>query len=80
LSAIARGLAMQPLNQPIEMIDYERQTGQGDQRAKRSARPTDDGWQATFSFRAGFASRLAPPTMREGWRTWPAAASSSPSM
>jgi hypothetical protein len=30
LSASARGLAMQPLNQPIEMIDRERQTGQGD--------------------------------------------------
>ena len=28
LSATARGLAMQPLNQPIEMIDRERQTGQ----------------------------------------------------
>ena len=64
LSAAARGLAMQPLNQPIEMIDRERQTGQGDQWAKRIARLTGDEWQATFSFRAGFASRPAPPSPR----------------
>ena len=64
LSATARGLAMQPLNQPIEMIDRERQTGQGDQWAKRIARLTGDEWQATFSFRAGFASRPAPPSPR----------------
>ena len=64
LSATARGLAMQPLNQPIEMIDRERQTGQGDQWAKRIARLTGDEWQATFSFRAGFSSRPAPPSPR----------------
>ena len=64
LSATTRGLAMQPLNQPIEMIDRERQTGQGHQWAKRIARLTGDEWQATFSFRAGFASRPAPPSPR----------------
>ena len=64
LSATARGLAIQPLNQPIEMIDRERQTGQGDQWAKRIAHLTGDEWQATFSFRAGFASRPAPPSPR----------------
>ncbi len=64
LSATARGLAMQPLNQPIEMIDRERQTGQGDQWARRIARLTGDKWQATFSFRAGVASRPAPPSPR----------------
>jgi hypothetical protein len=46
------------------MIDRERQTGQGDQWAKRIARLTGDEWQATFSFRAGFASRPAPPSPR----------------
>ena len=60
LSAIARGLAMQPLNQPIEMIDRERQSGQINQWAKRIARLTGDEWQATFSFRAGFP--VAPGT------------------
>jgi hypothetical protein len=64
LSATARGLAMQPLNQPIEMIDRERQSGQGAQWAKRIARLTGDERQATFSFRAGFASRPAPPSPR----------------
>ena len=59
-----RGLAMQPLNQPIEMNDRERQYGRGTQWAKRIARLTDDELQATFSFRAGFASRPAPPSPR----------------
>jgi hypothetical protein len=39
LSATTRGLAMQPLNQPIEMIDRERQTGQGHQWAKAHCAP-----------------------------------------
>ncbi len=64
LSATARGLAMQPLNQPIEMIDRERQAGQGDQWAKRIASLTGDDWQATFSFRAGYSSHAAPPSPR----------------
>ena len=64
LSATARGLAMQPLNQPIEMIDRERQLAQGARWAKRIARLTGDEWQATFSFRAGYASNPAPPSPR----------------
>ncbi len=64
LSATARGLAMQPLNQPIEMIDRQRQAGQGDQWAKRIANLTGDDWQATFSFRAGYSSHAAPPSPR----------------
>src|SRR5271166_2764842 len=64
LGATVMGLALQPLNQPIEMIDRERQTGQGDVWAKRIARLTGDDWQATFAFRAGYASRPAPPSPR----------------
>ncbi len=64
LSATARGLALQPLNQPIEMIDRERQTGQGDAWARRIARLTGDDWQATFAFRAGASSKAAPPSPR----------------
>ena len=64
LSATARGIALQPLNQPIEMIDRERQKGQDDQWAKRIASLTGDDWQATFAFRAGYASRPAPPSPR----------------
>ena len=55
---------MQPLNQPIEMIDRERQTGRGDAWAARMARLTGDDWQATFSFRAGFADKSAPASPR----------------
>ncbi len=64
LSATVRGLALQPLNQPIEMIDRERQTGQGDAWARRIARLTGDDWQATFAFRAGASSQAAPPSPR----------------
>jgi hypothetical protein len=64
LSATAYGLAMQPLNQPIEMIDRERQAAQSDQWAKRIANLTGDDWQATFSFRAGYSSHAAPPSPR----------------
>ncbi len=64
LSATAHGMAMQPLNQPIEMIDRERQAGFGATWAARMARLTGDDWQATFSFRAGFASQMAPASPR----------------
>jgi hypothetical protein len=37
LSATAHGIAMQPLNQPIEMIDRERQTGRGKKWEQRIA-------------------------------------------
>ena len=38
LDATSRGMALQPLNQPIEMIDRERQTGAGSAWARRIAR------------------------------------------
>jgi nitroreductase len=64
LSATAQGLAMQPLNQPIEMIDRERRAGRDANWAARMARLTGEDWQATFSFRAGFASQAAPASPR----------------
>ncbi len=64
LDATSRGMAMQPLNQPIEMIDRKRQTGAGSDWARRVARLTGDEWQATFAFRAGFSSSLAGPSPR----------------
>jgi hypothetical protein len=42
---------MQPLNQPIEMVDREREMGHGTLWAKRMSQLRND-WQATFSFRA----------------------------
>jgi hypothetical protein len=64
LSATAQGVAMQPLNQPIEMIDRERRAGRGANWAARMARLTGEDWQATFSFRAGIASQAAPASPR----------------
>jgi hypothetical protein len=64
LRATASGVAMQPLNQPIEMIDRERQAGLGAAWGARMARLTGEDWQATFAFRAGLASELAPPSPR----------------
>jgi hypothetical protein len=55
---------MQLLNQPIEMIDRERQAGLGAAWGARMARLTGEDWQATFAFRAGLASELAPPSPR----------------
>jgi hypothetical protein len=64
LRATAQGLAMQPLNQPIEMIDRERRAGRGANWAARMAQFTGEEWQATFSFRAGFASQAARASPR----------------
>ena len=64
LSATVQGIAMQPLNQPIEMIDRERQTGRGRGWAARLAQLTGNDWQATFSFRVGYPSQVAPASPR----------------
>jgi hypothetical protein len=64
LDATLRGMALQPLNQPIEMIDRERQTGAGSSWARRVAGLTGEDWQATFSFRAGYSSTKAGPSPR----------------
>ena len=64
LDATVRGMALQPLNQPIEMIDRERQTGAGSAWAQRIAGLTGDDWQTTFAFRAGFSSTQASPSPR----------------
>jgi hypothetical protein len=68
LSATARGIAMQPLNQPIEMIDRERQTGRNRDWEARLAHLTGPDWQATFAFRAGYASQTAPASPRRRLR------------
>ncbi len=68
LSATAHGIAMQPLNQPVEMADRERQTGRGRAWAARLAQLTGGDWQAMFSFRAGFPSEAAPASPRRRLR------------
>jgi nitroreductase len=64
LGAIAHGVAMQPVNQPIEMIDRERAAGRSDVWNRRMAQLTSDDWQATFSFRAGIPTDDAPLSPR----------------
>ncbi len=66
LDATLSGVALQPVNQPIERIDRERQLGLGDQTALRIAELTGPDWQATFSFRAGLCGRsgVASPRRR----------------
>jgi hypothetical protein len=64
LSATVLGMALQPLNQPIEMIDRELQLGAGRSWHRRLAALTGDDWQATFSFRAGYGVAVSPASPR----------------
>ncbi len=64
LNATLNGVALQPVNQPIERIDRQRQTGGSDDCARRIADLTGPGWQATFSFRAGYSDRQGVPSPR----------------
>jgi hypothetical protein len=64
LTATVAGIGMQPLNQPIEMVDRERQTGRGRRWEGRMTELTGQEWQATFAFRAGWPSEAAPASPR----------------
>ena len=59
LLATELGIAMQPLNQPVEMVDRERQLGKPDAMAQALAAFTGPDWKSTFSFRVGIAERPA---------------------
>jgi len=64
LNATGLGLAMQPLNQPLERIDRERQLGLAPQWERRVAKLVEGGGQATFVFRVGYAAKPAPASAR----------------
>ena len=65
LMATARGLAMQPVNQPVEIVDRERELGQAPRAALALAALTGEaGWKPTFAFRAGVPTRPAGPSPR----------------
>jgi nitroreductase len=65
LMATARGLAMQPINQPVEMVDREREQGKAPRAAEALAALTGDAaWKPTFAFRAGVPTRPAAPSPR----------------
>jgi nitroreductase len=69
LTATSLGVAMQPLNQPAEMVDRERQTGKPPQWRERLASLTGNKeWEPTFFFRAGVPTSEAPPSPRRALR------------
>jgi hypothetical protein len=60
-----RGVAMQPLSQPIERRDRERQLGLPPTFANALAElQQDDSWQAVMPFRLGYPERVALPSPR----------------
>jgi nitroreductase len=65
LAATTMGLAAQPLNQPVEMVDRNQERGRDDHFAsglQSLARAT--AWEATFTFRLGYAKEPAQPSPR----------------
>jgi len=65
LLAASRGLAMQPLNQPVELVDRERALGREPRAAATLASLTGAAdWKPTFAFRMGFPTRAAAPSPR----------------
>jgi hypothetical protein len=65
LEATVRGVAVQPLNQAVELVDRERQLGRPPRIATRLRTVTDDAiGQPTFAFRMGYPTVAAPPSPR----------------
>lgn len=60
LWATTQGIAMQPLNQPVELVDRERQLNKPPHAAQVLAELTGEpAWKPTFAFRAGYPERAA---------------------
>ena len=65
LEGTTRGLAMQPMNHHIEVIDFETSTGGKSSMAARMDLGADwNGWEPIFGFRAGYAAGAAPASAR----------------
>jgi nitroreductase len=65
LAATIQGIAAQPLNQPVEMIDRNAQLGRSDEFAPALAEIAGvTGWEPTFAFRMGYAEGEAPLSPR----------------
>ncbi|MEX0837896.1 MAG: hypothetical protein WD034_00070 [Parvibaculum sp.] len=70
LTASAAGLAMHPLNQPVETLDRERQLGkEAESEARLAAIADEPGWQPTFVFRGGVPTRDAIASARRAVQT-----------
>ena len=69
LALTAQGLAAQPLNQPVEMIDRHQMLGRADEFGPTlTTLASPAGWQPTFVFRLGYATREAPRSPRRPLR------------
>lgn len=65
LLATASGFAAQPMNQPVEMVDRNAMLGRKDHFGPALGKLADmPGWEATFTFRLGYAERQALPSPR----------------
>jgi hypothetical protein len=65
LALTAQGLAAQPLNQPVEMVDRHQMLGRADEFGPAlAALAPAAGWQPTFVFRLGYPNREAPRSPR----------------
>lgn len=64
LQATANGLALQPLNQPVERAVREEQLGLAPDFQARLADLTGSDWTALMTFRAGYPARAAIPSPR----------------
>jgi hypothetical protein len=65
LEATLRGVAMQPMNHHIEVIDHETSSeGKSSVAARLNPDPAWKGWEPIFGFRAGYASGTAPASGR----------------
>jgi nitroreductase len=65
LALTAQGLAAQPLNQPVEVIDRYQMLGRNDDFGPAlAALVRTAGWEPTFVFRLGYARRDAPRSPR----------------
>jgi hypothetical protein len=69
LAATVQGLAAQPLNQPVEMIDRNQMLGRNDEFGPSlAALARAEGWEPTFVFRLGYAKREGPRSPRRPLR------------
>jgi nitroreductase len=65
LAATTEGLAAQPLNQPVEMMDRDRTLARRDEYGPALGRLAGAGdWEPTFVFRLGHPTRVAPHSPR----------------
>jgi hypothetical protein len=65
LWAATQDIARQPLNQPLELVDQQRELGQEPRAALALEGLTGDPqWKPTFAFRTGYSESAAPASPR----------------